>query len=180
MAEAEVSQNRDNLADHDHSEVGCSSHPTNAPTASQATDSMPAEETPDSSSMNTGPTDDQTASTEGAMICVHVPPIEYMLGIADLTGELMRMAIHSVGMGDLTFTFDLCKVIKVIYDAFVTFGNISRELPRKLSVLKQSLRKVETACYTLQIRGSEIPKHMLADVFSCTGEGGFEDEGHGN
>ena len=34
-------------------------------------------------------------------ICVHVPPSEYMLGVADFTGELMRMAINSVGVGDL-------------------------------------------------------------------------------
>ena len=33
-------------------------------------------------------------------------------------------------------------------------------------MLKSSLEKVERACYTLRVRGSEIPTHMLADVFS--------------
>ena len=32
---------------------------------------------------------------------VPIPPSEYMLGVADFTGELMRMAINSVGAGDL-------------------------------------------------------------------------------
>lgn len=35
-------------------------------------------------------------------------------------------------------------------------------MKRKLQVSKQSLQKVETACYTIQVRGSEIPKEMLA------------------
>jgi predicted translin family RNA/ssDNA-binding protein len=90
--------------------------------------------------------------------------MEYMLGIGDLTGELMRVAIHSMGSGDLDKPFKLCNFLRNIYDNFLLFGKISRELNRKLFTLKQSLQKVEAACYTLQVRGSEIPNHMLADV----------------
>ena len=39
--------------------------------------------------------------SENKILSVHVPPSEYMLGVADFTGELMRMAINSVGLGDL-------------------------------------------------------------------------------
>ena len=28
---------------------------------------------------------------------------------------------------------------------------------------KQSLQKVETACYAVQVRGSEVPKELLAE-----------------
>ena len=107
-----------------------------------------------------------TADKCANMIHVHVPPVEYMLGIADLTGEMMRMAITSVGKGDLDLPFELCQFLRVVLDAFVSYGNSSRELSRKLWTLKQSVQKVENACYTLQVRGSEIPKHMLADVLS--------------
>ncbi len=106
-------------------------------------------------------------------LSVHVDQKEYMLGLADLTGELMRMAIHSVGTGDLNMPYENCNFIRVMHDAFVSFGNAHRELPRKLYTLKQSLRKVELACYALQVRGSEMPKHMLADVFS-----GMDDRGY--
>ncbi|XP_013420190.1 translin-associated protein X isoform X2 [Lingula anatina] len=99
---------------------------------------------------------------------VYVSPMDYVLGIADLTGELMRMAINSVGTGDLELPFTLCSFMRVIHDAFLSFGNVARELPRKLAVLKQSLQKVESACYTVQVRGSEIPQHMLVDVISFT------------
>jgi len=97
---------------------------------------------------------------------VLVPPTHYLLGVADLTGELMRMAIHSIGQGDFDLPFEHCKFLRIIYDAFVSFGNVDRDLSRKVQVLRQSLQKVETACYTLQVRGSEIPKHMLAEAFS--------------
>ena len=100
------------------------------------------------------------------MMHVHVPPTHYLLGIADLTGELMRMAIHSIGQGDFDLPFENCCFMRLIYDAFVSFGNVDRELTRKIQVLRQSLQKVETACYTLQVRGSEIPKHMLAEALS--------------
>ena len=102
------------------------------------------------------------------MLSVHIPPVEYLLGIADLTGELMRQAITSVGSGNLDIPTQNCTFMRCIHDAFVSLGNTNRELPRKLWTLKQSLQKVEKACYTLQVRGSEIPKHMLADVFNTS------------
>ena len=103
----------------------------------------------------------------GLTLAVHVPPQEYMLGIADLTGEIMRLAINSVTNGDLERPAELCKFMRVIYDAFISFGNVGREMNQKSRVLKQSLLKVENACYSLRVRGSEIPQHMLKDVFTA-------------
>ena len=40
------------------------------------------------------------------------------------------------------------------------------ELERKVKVLRQSMRKVENACYNINVRGTEVPKHMLK---GCTG-----------
>ncbi|XP_064603440.1 translin-associated protein X-like isoform X2 [Liolophura sinensis] len=97
-------------------------------------------------------------------VSVFVSPVDYMLGIADLTGELMRIAINCIGSGDITSPFKLCVFLRTVHRAFMSFENSSRELSRKLTVLRQSLKKVETACYTLQVRGSEIPTHMLIDV----------------
>lgn len=99
-------------------------------------------------------------------IQVHVPPTEYMLGIADLTGELMRLAVSSVGKGDLDTPLHVRDFLQLMLAGFVSFGNCGREIGRKIHTLKQSLQKVETACYTIQVRGSEIPKHMLVDVLS--------------
>jgi len=100
-------------------------------------------------------------------ICQLIQPADYILGIADLTGELMRKCIMVIGAGQVDMPFELCSFLRNIHDGFVSVGNQGpREITRKLYTLKQSLTKVETACYTLQVRGSEIPKHMLVDVFT--------------
>ncbi|KAI8492065.1 hypothetical protein Bbelb_304380 [Branchiostoma belcheri] len=100
-------------------------------------------------------------------VTLYVPPIEYMLGIADFTGELMRLCITSVSSGDMDLPFQLCQFMREVYHGFSSFSHAgSWELSRKMHTLRQSLHKVENACYTLQVRGLEIPKHMLADVFS--------------
>ena len=56
-------------------------------------------------------------------------------------------------------------MMRMIHNAFSVFDNTSRELRMKTKVLRQSLQKVENACYALTVRGSEVPKHMLKDVF---------------
>lgn len=108
---------------------------------------------------------DDTEPPQEKAIRVHVPPSEYMLGLADLTGELMRFAINSVGSGNLDCPNDVCAYLRQMLGGFESLGQVSREMNRKVYTLRQSLQKVEAACYTLQIRGSEIPKHMLKDVF---------------
>lgn len=100
-----------------------------------------------------------------------VTPVDYLLGVSDLTGELMRLCIGSVGNGDIETPFELSQFLREIHDGFSYIGNRGPyEISRKLYTLKQSLAKVENACYTLKVRGSEIPKHMLADVFSTKPE----------
>lgn len=102
-----------------------------------------------------------------AVLTYHVMPTDYLLGVADLTGELMRMCISSVGNGDMDTPFQVSQFLRQIHDGFSYIGNTGPyEVSKKLHTLRQSLAKVEDACYTLRVRGSEIPKHMLADVFS--------------
>ncbi|XP_068597506.1 translin-associated protein X [Brachionichthys hirsutus] len=96
-----------------------------------------------------------------------VMPSDYLLGVADLTGELMRLCISSVGNGDIDTPFQVSQFLRQIHEGFSCIGNTGPyEVSKKLHTLRQSLGKVEDACYALRVRGSEIPKHMLADVFS--------------
>lgn len=108
------------------------------------------------------------APPPGAQVLTfQVTPSDYLLGVADLTGELMRLCISSVGNGDIDTPFQLSQFLRQIHDGFSYIGNTGPyEVSKKLHTLRQSLGKVEDACYTLRVRGSEIPKHMLADVFS--------------
>lgn len=112
---------------------------------------------------------DSSAVQQGApgALVFQVTPTDYLLGVADLTGELMRMCINSVGNGDMDTPFQLGQFLREIHDGFSYIGNTGPyEVSKKLYTLKQSLAKVEDACYTLRVRGSEIPRHMLADVFT--------------
>ncbi|XP_056147360.1 translin-associated protein X isoform X1 [Lampris incognitus] len=115
---------------------------------------------------------DTKGSAEGPplaaqVLTFQVTPSDYLLGVADLTGELMRMCISSVGNGDIDTPFQLSQFLRQIHDGFSYIGNTGPyEVSKKLHTLRQSLGKVEDACYTLRVRGSEIPKHMLADVFA--------------
>lgn len=109
----------------------------------------------------------EAAPLQTHVLTFHVTPSDYLLGVADLTGELMRLCISSVGNGDIDTPFQLSQFLRQIHDGFSYIGNTGPyEVSKKLHTLRQSLGKVEDACYTLRVRGSEIPKHMLADVFS--------------
>lgn len=126
--------------------------------------------------------DVEKESSEGAVECseserVHVPlsELNYVLGIADLAGELMRMCITAVGGGQQEVPFQVLPFMRSIYCGFQSLQPISKEIPHKLHSLRSSLAKIENACYTLQIRGSEIPRQMMSDVFNMPLEGETSD-----
>ncbi|XP_018416942.1 PREDICTED: translin-associated protein X isoform X3 [Nanorana parkeri] len=109
--------------------------------------------------------------TKQNILSLQISHVDYLLGVADLTGELMRLCIGSVGNGDIDTPFELTQFLREIFDGFAYIGNTGPyEISRKLYTLKQSLGKVENACYMLKVRGSEIPKHMLADLFVSKSE----------
>ena len=102
---------------------------------------------------------------EEKMVQVPLSALNYVLGIGDLTGEIMRMCITAVGAGQQDVPFKLLPFIRAIYCGFHSLQPICKDIHQKRRTLRSSLAKIETACYTLQIRGSELPQHMLSDVF---------------
>ncbi|XP_044745248.1 translin-associated protein X [Coccinella septempunctata] len=116
---------------------------------------------------------------EKVKIILHFSHYDFILGIADFTGELMRRCINNLGIGNVEDCFKLCDCVRYINAGFL--GIISpgqKEIGRKVYTLKQSLAKMELVCYNLRIRGSEIPKHMLVSVLDTQQEmNDDEDEG---
>lgn len=53
----------------------------------------------------------------------------------------------------------------------------NKEMSKKGHVLRQSLSKMELVCYNIQIRGSEVPKHMLMSVVESSEVDDDRDEG---
>lgn len=53
------------------------------------------------------------------VVCTFVPPPEYLLGLGDLTGEVMRKCILCVGTGDTEGSFKACKFLQEMHTGFV-------------------------------------------------------------
>jgi len=110
-------------------------------------------------------------SKNGELMRVIVPQTDYVLGLADLTGELMRNAINSLSSGDRTACFTLLTFLQTMHGGFLTVEKSApRMVSKKMTVLKQSMRKVEDACYAIAVRGSEIPDKFVADLFEKNDE----------
>ncbi|EDW80907.1 uncharacterized protein Dwil_GK11778 [Drosophila willistoni] len=88
-----------------------------------------------------------------------VDPTEYVLGLSDLTGELMRRCINSLGSGDTDTCLDTCKVLQDFYTGYISLNcQRARELWRKITTMRQSVLKAENVCYNVKVRGGEAAK----------------------
>ncbi|XP_004927402.1 translin-associated protein X [Bombyx mori] len=87
--------------------------------------------------------------------------LDYMLGLADLTGELMRRAINSISNGDSKECFHACQVVRNLYTGYLGLFGIGKELARKMNTTRSNVAKVESAVYALQVRGGETPMLLL-------------------
>ncbi|KAI3626957.1 hypothetical protein CBS14141_000958 [Malassezia furfur] len=89
-------------------------------------------------------------------LLLYITPERYLLGLSDLTGELMRFAINSVGSPDAPAILErVVGMQRAIYDALEPLAPFQNEIRKKQQVSLTSLRKVEDAAYTLRVRSSE-------------------------
>ncbi|XP_059050690.1 translin-associated protein X [Achroia grisella] len=86
-----------------------------------------------------------------------MPHGDYMLGIADLTGELMRRAINTISSGDSAECVHVCQVVRDLYTGYLGLFSMGKELCRKINVTRANVAKVEGAVYALHVRGGEAP-----------------------
>ena len=94
----------------------------------------------------------------GKSIKLHLEPCEYILGLADLTGEVMRNCINSLGSSDTEKCYETCKFLQSIYSKFLTIrapANRGRDFSQKMSTMRASTMKCENVCYNLKVRGTE-------------------------
>ncbi|KAI8369338.1 translin-associated protein X-like protein [Radiomyces spectabilis] len=90
---------------------------------------------------------------------------DYILGLADFTGELMRMAINNVATGKYDQAMNICKLLRALSSDFeLLSGTTFPLLNKKMNALRSSLNKVERACYTYRIRGSEYPREIYESM----------------
>ncbi|TKY58550.1 Translin-associated protein X [Spatholobus suberectus] len=84
--------------------------------------------------------------------------LDYLLGVADLTGELMRLAIGRISDGELEFAEKICRFVRDIYRELtlvVPHMDDSSDMKSKMDIMLQSVMKIENACFSVHVRGSE-------------------------
>jgi predicted translin family RNA/ssDNA-binding protein len=81
---------------------------------------------------------------------------EYLLGLCDLTGELMRYAVMRATKRDRKAVERTRDMIDAIYGQFVMFDFRNSDLRRKYDSIKYNLQKVENVLYDMALNPREI------------------------
>lgn len=92
---------------------------------------------------------------------------DYLLGLSDLTGELMRFAISGLSRkGGRKKAMEVCAFVRSCKADFERFTDHIRDLRKKQSVTTSSLEKIEDTVYAIAVRSSEydLPPEMLDDI----------------
>ncbi|KAJ5109603.1 hypothetical protein N7532_002248 [Penicillium argentinense] len=137
----------------------------------------------------------QTLITHGE-VCARVPTgilvteEDYLLGLFDLTGEMMRFAVLALSSGNAStststetqtaettkqlphlsasqagIVFDL-RAMRASFEELTVprKHNMLRDLLKKVEVMQNSVEKVERAAYGILVRGSERPSGWTPDL----------------
>lgn len=108
--------------------------------------------------------------SEPAFEPLQINVLDYILGLADLTGELMRLAIGRISEGELDFAEKICNFVRDIYrmlTLLVPSMDDSSDMQTKMDTMLQSVIKIENACFSVHVRGSEyVPQLGSSDQSS--------------
>ncbi|KAF8936551.1 hypothetical protein BGZ58_004047 [Dissophora ornata] len=133
----------------------------------------------------TAPTETLTAPDPRlTRLTLDITDEDYLLGVADLTGELMRLAINTLGQsltslpardldsigGTLLPTPEerVQNILLFLRDLKSGFDGLAHTkvspVWKKMGAFKQSLNKIEMACYNVKVRGAEYPPEILRQM----------------
>lgn len=77
----------------------------------------------------------------------------YLLGLCDLTGELVRFAVNDViKYKDKGLVYKVKELVESIYGEFLSFNLRNGELRKKFDSIKWNLKKLEDIIYDLELK----------------------------
>ncbi|MBI4440665.1 hypothetical protein HY639_00715 [Candidatus Woesearchaeota archaeon] len=76
----------------------------------------------------------------------------YLLGLCDLSGELVRKAIAAASKGNYKEPFVIKDFLDKIYEELLRFDIRESELRRKFDSIKYDLNKLEDVCFDLKLK----------------------------
>ena len=77
----------------------------------------------------------------------------YLLGLADLSGELVRRAVFLAGKGKIDEVIKIKNELDKLYGELLKFDFRDSEMRRKMDAVKYDLRKLEDLVLDIKIRG---------------------------
>jgi len=77
----------------------------------------------------------------------------YLMGLCDLTGELMRKAVNEVINKNFKKAVEIKNLVEEIYGEFLEFNLRNSELRRKSDQIKWNLKKLEDVVFELKLKG---------------------------
>eukprot|EP00270_Netrium_digitus_P013395 TRINITY_DN4443_c0_g4_i1.p1 TRINITY_DN4443_c0_g4~~TRINITY_DN4443_c0_g4_i1.p1 ORF type:complete len:289 (+),score=116.78 TRINITY_DN4443_c0_g4_i1:73-939(+) len=100
---------------------------------------------------------------------------DYLLGLADVAGEVMRLVISSGGVAAVVEGKDTISCLLLGLQQLRPAREVQREMKQKLQAMKQTLTKLEMAAYTVHMRGAEYPPELL-ELIGLEAAGDGDDE----
>ena len=79
--------------------------------------------------------------------------IYYILGLCDLTGELVRKAVYLAGKGKVKDVLQIKDLVDTIYGELLSFDFRDNEIRRKFDAIKYDLKKLEDLVLELKLKG---------------------------
>jgi predicted translin family RNA/ssDNA-binding protein len=121
---------------------------------------------------------------EAGLDTVNLTISDYILGVFDMVGEIMRFAITTMATtGELPSTdgrsvlTDLRQLRSMLESLEVEYSApLGYDISKKMGVMQTCVEKVENALYGLTVRGAERPKGWMPDISQA--RGGEEIEGY--
>ncbi len=89
----------------------------------------------------------------GKLIDLKVLPGHFVLGLADLPGELVRKAVFLAGKGHVDKVIKIKEEVDDIYGEMLNFDFRDNEIRRKVDSIKYDLRKLEDLVLDLKLKG---------------------------
>ncbi len=83
---------------------------------------------------------------------LEVNPRFYLMGICDLTGELVRKAINDAIDGDLDSALKIKKVVEDIYGHLLKFDFRDSDLRRNFDRIRRDLKKMEDIALEIKLK----------------------------
>lgn len=105
-------------------------------------------------------------------IRVEVTPSDYLMGLSDVGGELMRYAINQSSAGNWEVPLQVVRFMRPLYRGYLLQNPLvqHKDFSQKLNVFRQSLMKVENVLYLQKLKVAEFADENIPappSLISC-------------